>query len=98
MLERLKSPRLNQAQAQGIVAALLSAVVLGLAPTFGKQAINAGTPALSVVAVRTLLATLSLWVVFSLHPAGRRLFYIHPVGLWGCLAAGVINGLCSLMY
>ncbi len=98
MLERLKSPRLNQAQTQGIVAALLSAVVLGLAPTFGKQAINAGTPALSVVAVRTLLATLSLWVVFSLHPAGRRLFYIYPVGLWGCLTAGVVNGLGSLMY
>jgi drug/metabolite transporter (DMT)-like permease len=98
MLERLKSPKFNQAQAQGIVAALLSALVLGLAPTFGKQAINAGTPALSVVALRTALATLGLWLVFSLHPAGRRLFYIYPVGLWGCLAAGVINGLGSLMY
>lgn len=98
MRERLQSPRFTPAQAQGIVAALLSALVLGLAPTFGKQAINAGTPALSVVALRTLLATLSLWLMFSLHPAGRRLFYIYPVGLWGCLAAGVINGLGSLMY
>src|SRR5262245_8654570 len=98
LLERLKSPRWSQAQAQGIVAALLSALVLGLAPTFGKQAINAGTPALSVVALRTLLATISLWLLFSLHPAGRRLFYIYPVGLWGCLTAGVINGLGSLMY
>src|SRR5690349_13271891 len=98
MRERLQSPRFTPAQAQGIVAALLSALVLGLAPTFGKQAINAGTPALSVVALRTLLATLSLWLMFSLHPAGRRLFYIYPVGLWGCLAAGVVNGLGSLMY
>jgi len=98
MLERLKSPKLNQAQAQGIIAALLSALVLGLAPTFGKRAINAGTPALSVVAVRTALASLSLWLLFCLHPAGRRLFYIYPVGLWGCLAAGVINCLGSLMY
>src|SRR5262245_13546086 len=98
LLERLKSPRWSQAQAQGIVAALLSALVLGLAPTFGKQAINAGTPALSVVALRTLLATISLWLLFSLHPSGRRLFYIYPVGLYGCLAAGVINGLGSLMY
>lgn len=101
MLEPLanrQQPRFNQAQAQGIVAALLSALVLGLAPTFGKQAINAGTPPLSVVALRTLLATLSLWLLLSLHPAGRRLFYIYPVGLWGCLAAGVINGLGSLMY
>ena len=67
-------------------------MVLGLAPTFGKQAINAGTPALSVVAVRTLLATLSLWVVFSLHPAGRRLFYIYPVGLWGAWRLGSSTG------
>src|SRR5690349_12357252 len=98
MLDRLKQPRFSPAQAQGIWAALLSALVLGLAPTFGKQAINAGTPALSVVALRTVLATLSLWLLFALHPASRRFFYIYPVGLWGCLAAGLINGLGSLMY
>jgi drug/metabolite transporter (DMT)-like permease len=98
MLERLKQPRFNQAQAQGIVAVLLSAIVLGLAPTFGKQAINAGTPPLSVVALRTAFATLSLWLLFGLLPAWRRFFYIYPVGLWGCFAAGVINGLGSLMY
>lgn len=98
MRERLKLPRFSQAQAQGIAAALLSAIVLGLAPTFGKQAINAGTPPLSVVGLRTLLATLSLWLLFGLRPAWRRYFYIYPVGLWGCFAAGVINGLGSLMY
>jgi len=98
MVERLKQPRFSQAQAQGIFAALLSALVLGLAPTFGKQAINAGTPALSVVALRTVFASLSLWLVFGLLPATRRFVYIYPVGLWGCLAAGVINGLGSLMY
>jgi drug/metabolite transporter (DMT)-like permease len=97
-LERLKLPRFSQNQAQGIIAALMSALVLGLAPTFGKQAINAGTPALSVVAVRTVFASVSLWVVIGLHPATRRFFYIYPVGLWGCLAAGAINGLGSLMY
>src|SRR5438128_2388415 len=96
MLERLKQPRFSQAQAQGIVAALMSALVLGLAPTFGKQAINAGTPPLSVVALRTVFATLSLWLLFGLF--WRRFFYIYPVGLWGCFAAGVINGLGSLMY
>ena len=96
MLARLKLPRLNQSQAQGIAAALLSAVVLGLAPTFGKQAINAGTPPLSVVALRTVFAMLSLWLLFGLF--WRKYFYIYPVGLWGCFAAGVINGLGSLMY
>jgi len=98
MLERLRRPRFSPAQAQGIFAALLSALVLGLAPTFGKQAINAGTPALSVVALRTVLASLSLWLVFGLLPDTRRFVYIYLVGLWGCLAAGVINGLGSLMY
>jgi drug/metabolite transporter (DMT)-like permease len=98
MLERLKQPRFSQVQAQGVVAALMSALVLGLAPTFGKQAINAGTPPLSVVALRTVFATLSLWLLFGLRPAWRHFFYIYPVGLWGCFAAGVINGLGSLMY
>ncbi len=98
MLERLKRPRFSQAQAQGIVAALLSALVLGLAPTFGKQAIIAGTPPLSVVAVRTVFATASLWLLFGLTPAWRRFLYIYPVGLWGCLMAGIINGFGSLMY
>jgi drug/metabolite transporter (DMT)-like permease len=94
--ERLKLQRFNQHQAQGIAAALVSAVVLGLAPTFGKQAIIAGTPAFTVVALRTVLATLSLWLLFGLF--GRKYFYIYPVGLWGCFAAGLINGLGSLMY
>jgi hypothetical protein len=71
--------------------------VLRLAPIFGKQAINAGTPALSVVALRTVFATLSLWLLFALR-SGAASSYIYPVGLWDCFTAGVINGLGSLMY
>ena len=82
--------------AQGISAALLAAVVLGLAPIFGKQAILAGTPPLSVVALRTVAAAAGLWLFFGL--ARRKYLYIYPVGLLGCLAAGTINGLGSLMY
>ena len=96
MSDRLKSRPLNPSQAQGISAALLSALVLGLAPIFGKQAINAGTPALSVVALRTILAMLSLWLLIAVF--WRRFLFIYPVGLFGCLAAGLINGLGSLMY
>lgn len=73
-----------------------SRLVLGLAPIFGKQAILAGTPPLSVVAVRTVAATAALWLLFAV--ARRRYFYIYPVGCSGCLAAGVINGIGSLMY
>ncbi len=96
MLKRWLPGNWEGGQAQGVYAALLSAVVLGLAPIFGKQAILAGTPPLTVVAVRTVAASAGLWLIFGL--ARRRYFYIYPVGLLGCLAAGVINGLGSLMY
>ena len=96
MIERLKPRHLSPAQTQGIAAALLSAVVLGLAPTFGKQAMLAGTPPLTVVALRTVFATLALWGFIAVFR--RRYLYIYPVGLYGCLAAGLINGLGSLMY
>jgi drug/metabolite transporter (DMT)-like permease len=96
MLQRLRPRNWTPSQAQGVSAALLSAVVLGLAPTFGKAAILAGTPPISVVAVRTVLAVLALWLLVALFR--RHYVYIYPVGLAGCLAAGVINGLGSLMY
>ncbi len=96
MLDRLKPGNWSKAQTQGVSAALLSALVLGLAPTFGKQAILAGTPPLSVVALRTVFAMLILWTLFALFR--RQYLYIYPVGLYGCLTAGLINGLGSLMY
>lgn len=98
MSDRPVSPAWTSAQLQGVAAAVLSAVVLGLAPIFGKQAILAGTSPLSVVALRTVFATAALWGLFALTARWRRYTYIYPVGLLGCLAAGVINGLGSLMY
>jgi drug/metabolite transporter (DMT)-like permease len=96
MLARLRPRHLNPAQAQGIYAALISAIVLGLAPIFGKQAILAGAAPLTVVALRTVLAVATLWLLFLV--VGRRYLAIYPFGLAGCLVAGVINGLGSLMY
>jgi drug/metabolite transporter (DMT)-like permease len=96
MLKRWRPRTWQAGQAQGISAALLSAVVLGLAPIFGKQAMLAGTPPLTVVAVRTVTAAAALWLVLAL--TRRQYLYIYPVGLLGCLAAGTINGLGSLMY
>ncbi len=96
MIKRLRLQNWNHLQAQGVSSVLLSAVVLGLAPTFGKQAILAGTPPLSAVTLRTVFAMLALWTLFGVF--GRRYFFIYPVGLLGCLAAGLINGLGSLMY
>lgn len=80
----------------GIQAALLSAIFLGLAPVFGKQAILLGIPPLAVVALRTGLAALLLFlVVLTIR---RQYLFIYPIGLVGCLLAGGINGIGSLFY
>ncbi len=80
----------------GIFAALSSAVFLGLCPVFGKLAINAGFSPLAVVALRTVLATLIvLFIVLAFY---RSFLYVFPVGLLGCLLAGLINGLGSILY
>lgn len=81
---------------QGIRAAGASALFLGLTPVFGKLAILSGLPALAVVALRTVGAAALLSVVMALFR--RRHFYIYPLGLLGCLLAGVVNGTGSLLF
>ena len=83
-------------RSKGINAALLSALFLGLAPIFGKQAINAGISGLGVVGFRTFFAALLLFLIILIFQ--RRYLYIYPVGLVGCLLAGAINGVGSLFY
>ena len=83
-------------RATGIHAALTSAFFLGMAPIFGKQAILLGLPPLAVVALRTSLAAGLLVVIMALFR--RQYFYIYPAGLIGCLLAGGINGVGSLLY
>jgi drug/metabolite transporter (DMT)-like permease len=81
---------------KGIYAALTSAVFLGMAPIFGKQAINLGLPWPAVVALRTIIASgLLLLVLLTFR---RQFVYIYPAGLLGCCIAGGINGLGSLLY
>ena len=86
----------RHAQQGGIVAALLSAVFLGTAPIFGKQAYAAGMTPIALAAWRILIAAAGLWLVYAL--IGRRYMYIYPAGLIGCLAVGAVNGVGSLMY
>ena len=81
---------------KGIQAALASAIFLVLSPIFGKQAILAGFSPLAVVALRTSIAVLLLIVIMAVFQ--RPFFYIYPVGLVGCLLAGFINGLGSILY
>ena len=87
---------MQQRATTGIAAALGSAFFLGVSPVLGKLAINQGFSPLAVVAVRTSLAAFLLLVIVLLF--NRSSFYIFPVGLIGCVLAGSINGLGSLLY
>jgi drug/metabolite transporter (DMT)-like permease len=90
--ERMNSNGRNR----GIQAALTSAFFLGFAPIFGKQAINLGFTPLAVVALRTSIAVLLLIAIMAVFQ--RSFFYIYPVGLIGCLFAGFVNGIGSILY
>lgn len=81
---------------RGILAAWGSAIFLGLTPIFGKQAILMGLSPLAVVAVRTSLAALLLFLVVLVF--SRQYLYIYPAGFLGCVIAGWINGIGSLFY
>jgi drug/metabolite transporter (DMT)-like permease len=80
----------------GVRAALLSAIFLGLAPVFGKQAINLGFSPLAVVTLRTLSAALLLFLIMVVFY--RKYLYIYPAGLLGCGLAGLFNGLGSILF
>ena len=81
---------------RGVVAALASAVFLGLAPVYGKQAILEGFSPLAVVALRTGMAALLLFLIIFIFK--REYLYIFSVGLVGCILAGAINGIGSIFY
>lgn len=81
---------------KGLLSALTSAVFLGMAPVFGKQAILLGLPWSGVVFLRTALAAGLLLALVLITK--REFTYIYPAGLLGCLLAGAINGIGSLFY
>lgn len=83
-------------RAKGIQAALISAFLLGFTPVFGRQAILLGMSPLEVVALRTVLAAGLLLAIVAIFR--RQFLYIYPLGLMGCLLAGAINGIGSLLY
>lgn len=67
-----------------------------MAPVFGKLAIIQGFTPFAVVALRTGFAAGIMLVVILLFY--RKYLYIFPIGLVGCILAGTINGLGSLLY
>jgi drug/metabolite transporter (DMT)-like permease len=100
--ELLRKPLYNSprfaasARTYGIFAALASAVFFGMTPIFGKQAIINGVHPVTVVAIRTLLASILMFVLMVVFY--RKFLYIYPAGLIGCLLAGAVNGVGSLFY
>jgi drug/metabolite transporter (DMT)-like permease len=87
---------LQKKHSAGILAAFSSAIFLGMAPVFGKLAINQGFSPFAVVALRTSFAAGILLLTIVIFY--RQYLYIFPVGLIGCMLAGMINGLGSLLY
>ena len=73
-----------------------SAVFLGMLPVFGRWSILDGFSPLAVVTLRTCMASVILFVIIAIYRP--RFLYIFPLGFLGCLLAGVINGLGSLLY
>ncbi len=82
--------------AQGVAAAVMTPLFLGMAPIFGKLAITAGADSFTVAALRTVIAVALLWAVYAVF--FRRFIYIYPAGLLGCVVVGVVNGIGSLFY
>src|SRR5512146_950938 len=81
----------------GINAAVFSALFLGVAPVFGEAAMGVGKfSPLAVVALRTSMAAMLLVIIIAVFK--RRILYIYPAGLLGCLLAGAVNGVGSIFY
>jgi drug/metabolite transporter (DMT)-like permease len=80
----------------GLQAALISALFLGLAPVFGRHAILLGVHPIAAVALRTAIAAALLLIFILVYQ--RKYLYIYPAGLIGCFLAGGLNGLGSLLY
>ena len=81
---------------KGIQAAISSALFMGMVPIFGKIAMLFGFSPYAVITFRTGIAFLLLLILMLVFQ--RSYFYIYFVGLVGCLLAGFVNGLGSILY
>ena len=88
--------RLNSEQRLGVMYTVASSFFLGWAPILGKLAYAGHVTPYTLVAFRTLVATLLLWVTFLLF--WRREIVISWRNLLGCIGIGVFNGFGSLLY
>jgi len=80
----------------GILSTVMASFFLGWAPILGKLALRSGVTPFTLVAFRTLLAALLIWLLFLLF--WRREIVISWHGLIGCISVGAVNGFGSLLY
>jgi len=80
----------------GILWSGLASFFLGWAPILGKLALRSGVTPFTLVAFRTLVAALLIWLVFLI--LWRRQIVISWHGLIGCISVGAVNGFGSLLY
>ena len=83
-------------QRRGIVSTVLASFFLGWAPVLGKLAYRGGVAPFTLVACRTLMAALLLWLASAL--LWRDEIAISWRGLVGCISVGAVNGFGSLLY
>jgi drug/metabolite transporter (DMT)-like permease len=88
--------RLSREQRLGIVNTVLASFFLGWAPILGKIAYADNVTPFTLVAFRTILAALLVWVAFALFRP--REIAISWRSLLGCISVGVMNGFGSLLY
>ncbi len=81
---------------KGLIAAVLAPFFLGMAPIFGKLALQGGADPFTVAAFRTSLVALMLWALYLV--IWRQYVFIYPAGLLACMAIGATNGIGSLFY
>lgn len=80
----------------GILYTGVASFFLGWAPILGKLALRSGVTPFTLVASRTLVAALLIWLVFLLF--WRRHIVISWHALLGCISVGAVNGFGSLLY
>jgi drug/metabolite transporter (DMT)-like permease len=81
---------------EGLTWALLSSLFLGTIPILAKLAYAAGVDVLTLVAFRTLMAALMLWLAALIF--ARHFIYSSTPAVASSLLAGTINGIGSIFF
>ena len=74
----------------------MASFFLGWAPILGKLGLRSGVTPFTLVAFRTLVAALLIWLLFLI--LWRRDIVISWHALIGCISVGAVNGFGSLLY